>query len=162
MKDYYVEWDADLHITRFIKHLNDGQKSMERDKKSKIRDELVRWWYVRKGFHREMRENFMGALDETYYEQLEHDVTGYQGVNTQDFFTHLKSVWCSLDTGAIEDMKKDYYVEWDADLHITRFIKHLNDGQKRWRETASRYQMPTSSNTSLSNATPPAFSMRKK
>ena len=26
-----MEWDADLHITRFIKHLNDGQKTMERD-----------------------------------------------------------------------------------------------------------------------------------
>ena len=64
----------------------------QRDKKSKIRDELVRWWYVRKGFHRGMRENFMDALDKTYYEQLEHDITGYQEVNTGDFFTHLKSV----------------------------------------------------------------------
>ena len=110
--------------------INAGTSDYQRDKKSKIHDELVRWWYVRKGFHRGMRENFMDALDETYYEQLEHDITGYQGVNTGDVFKHLRSVWCSLDTGAIEDLKKDYYVEWDADLHITRFIKHLNDGQK--------------------------------
>ena len=61
---------------------------------------------MRKGFHRGTRENFMDALDETYYEQLEHDITGYQGVNTGDFFMHLKSVWCSLDTGAIEDLKR--------------------------------------------------------
>jgi len=39
-------------------------------------------------------------------------------------------VVCSLDTGVIEDLKKDCYVDWDADLHITRFIKHLNDGEK--------------------------------
>ena len=40
---------------------------------------------------------------------------------------HLKTVWCSLDTGAIEDLEKYYYVDWDADLHITRFIKHLSE-----------------------------------
>jgi len=34
----------------------------------KIHDQLVRWWYVRKGFHRGMRENYIDALDETYYE----------------------------------------------------------------------------------------------
>jgi len=76
-----------------------------------------------------MHENFMDALDETYYDQLEHDITGYLGVNTGDFFTH-QSVCCTLDTGAIKDLKKDYYAEWDADLHITRFVKHMNDGQK--------------------------------
>ena len=48
----------------------------------------------------------MDALDETYYEQLEHDITGYQGVNTGDVFKHLRSVWCSLDTGTIEDLKR--------------------------------------------------------
>ena len=26
-----MEWDADFHTTRFIKHLNDGQKTMEKD-----------------------------------------------------------------------------------------------------------------------------------
>jgi len=26
-----VEWNADLYTTRFIKHLNNGQKTMERD-----------------------------------------------------------------------------------------------------------------------------------
>ena len=111
--------------------INVGTSDHQRDKKSnKIHDELVRWWHVCNGFHRGIREKFMDALDETYYEQLELDTTGYQGVKTGDFFKHLRSVWCSLYTGAIEDLKKDYYVEWDADLHITRCIKHLNNGQK--------------------------------
>ena len=79
---------------------------------------------MRKGFHRGMRENFKDALDETYYEQLEYGITGY------NFFKHLKTMWCSLDICTIEDLKKDYYVEWDADLHITRFVKHLTNGQK--------------------------------
>ena len=60
--------------------INAGTSDYQRDKKNKIRDELVMWWYVRKKFHRGMRENFMDALDETYYEQLEHDITGYQGL----------------------------------------------------------------------------------
>ena len=86
----------------YATRINAGTIDYQRDKKSKLHDELVRWWYVRKGFHRGMRKNFMDALDETYYEQLEHDITGYQGVNTGDFFTHLKSVWCSLDTGPLK------------------------------------------------------------
>ena len=68
----------------------------------------------------------MDALDETYYE------------HRRFLQEYLKTVWCSLDTGAIEDLKKEYHVDWDANLHITRFIKHLNDGQKQWREMASR------------------------
>jgi len=55
---------------------------------------------------------------------------GYQGINTGDFFKHLKTVWCSLDIGAVEDLKKDCFVNWDVDLHITRIIMQLNDEQK--------------------------------
>ena len=61
---------------------------------------------MRKGSHRGIRENFMDALDETYYEQLEHDIMVYQGVNTGDFFKHLKTVLCSLDTDVVEDLMK--------------------------------------------------------
>ena len=81
--------------------INSGTSDYQRDKKGEIHDESGRWWYVRKGIHRGMRENFMDTLDETHYEQLEHCITGNQGINIGDFFKHLKGVWCSLDMGVI-------------------------------------------------------------
>jgi len=37
-----------------------------------------------------MRENFQDALDSCYYEQLEHDITGYEIVPPKAFLDHLK------------------------------------------------------------------------
>ena len=47
--------------TMYDASINAGTSDYQRDKKSKIHDELVRWWYMSKGFHRGMRENFVDA-----------------------------------------------------------------------------------------------------
>jgi len=66
---YIPQADYDGSMTKPMMHdtsINVETSDYHRDKKRKIHDELVMWWYVCKGFHRGMRENFMDALDETY------------------------------------------------------------------------------------------------
>ena len=102
-----------------------------RERMTAERNEEIRWWYKRRGLHRGLRENLQDALDSTYYEQLEDDITGYETVTPKQFLEHLRNIWCRLDTAAIQEMKDEYYANWDPNMHITKYINSLQKGQKQ-------------------------------
>jgi len=79
--------------------------TFQRERRTTVRNEELRCWYIRRGLHRGIRANFQDALDSCYFEQLDHDITGYETVSPKDFLYHLKTVWCRLDTGARLEMK---------------------------------------------------------
>ena len=110
--------------------ITSNTNTFQRERRTVVCNEELRWWYIRRGLHRGLRENFRDSLDSCYYEQLEHDITGFETVPPIAFLNHLKTVWCRLDTNAIKEMKDAYYEEWDSDVHITKFISKLNKEEK--------------------------------
>jgi hypothetical protein len=42
---------------------------------------------------------------------------------------HLNSQWCPLDVHAKKKFKQDYYTEWDNEIHLTAFVKCLDNKQ---------------------------------
>jgi len=125
------EYDASLTKPAiYDASITSNTNTFQRERRTVVRNEELRWWYIRRGLHRGLRENFQDSLDSCYYEQLEHDITGYETVAPIAFLEHLKTVWCRLDTSAIKEMKDAYYEEWDSDTHITKFISKLNKGEK--------------------------------
>ena len=125
--------DYDPSLTKLAIYdatITNNTNTFQRKRRTVVRNDELRWWYIRRGLHRGLRENFQDALDSCYYEQLEHDITGYETVAPKNFLDHLRTIWCRLDTSAIKEMKDAYYEEWDSNMHITKFISQLNKGQK--------------------------------
>ena len=125
--------DYDASLTKpaiYDATITSNTNTFQRERRTVVRNEELRWWYIRRGLHRGLRENFRDSLDSCYYEQLEHDITGFETVPPIAFLNHLKTVWCRLDTNAIKEMKDAYYEEWDLDVHITKFISRLNKEEK--------------------------------
>lgn len=86
---------------------------------------------TRRGALRGVKENFMDAVDEKYYEELEDRYDGYKNVSIKDFFHHLNSVWCVLGLDAVDSEKKHYYrdVTFDKNNTVAKFVKTLNNEQ---------------------------------
>ena len=59
-------------------------------------------WYTRRGALKAVCHDIHQALDEQYYDQLEDDLMGYKCVDIQDYFKHLESSWCKMDTRTIQ------------------------------------------------------------
>ena len=98
----------------------------QRDKKTAIRNEEIRWWYVRRGCHWGLNKNIMDALDKEYYDELDDDRTEYKKVKPIDTINHLKNEWVKIDTGAVKKMKASFYEEWDPDENIKKFTATLS------------------------------------
>ena len=125
--------DYDASLTKpaiYDATITSNTNTFQRERRTVVCNKELRWWYIRRGLHRGLRENFRDSLDSCYYEQLEHDITGFETVPPIAFLNHLKTVWCRLDTNAIKEMKDAYYEEWDSDVHITKFISRLNKEEK--------------------------------
>jgi len=110
--------------------INAATSDYQRDKKTALRNEEIRWWYVRRGCHRGLNENIMDALDKEYYDELDDDLTGYKKVKPIDFLNHLKNEWVEIDTGAVKKMKASFYEEWDPEENIKKFATRLTKKQE--------------------------------
>ena len=63
------------------------------------------------------------ALDADYYDQLEDDLMGYKWVTVHNYFKHLDSVWCKMDTKSITKITAPFYKPWDqVSKHRTAYI----------------------------------------
>ena len=71
--------------------ITNATNDFQRERRTVVRNKELRWWYIWRGLHRELRENFQDALDSCYYEQLEHDITSYETVALKVFLDHLTS-----------------------------------------------------------------------
>ena len=87
--------------------ITNNTNTFQCERRTVVRTKELRWWYIMRGLHRGLRENFQDALDSCYYEQLEHDITGYETVAPKAFLDHLKTIRCHLDTSAIKEMKDE-------------------------------------------------------
>ena len=110
--------------------INASTSDYQRDKRTALRNEEIRWWYVRRGCHRGLNENIMDALDKEYYDELDDDLTGYKKVKPIDFLNHLKNEWVEIDTGAVKKMKASFYEEWDPEENIKKFATRLTKKQE--------------------------------
>ena len=85
--------DYDASLTKpaiYDATITNNTNTFQRERRTVVRNEELRWWYIRRGLHRGLRENFQDSLDSCYYEQLEHDITGYETVAPIAFLDHLK------------------------------------------------------------------------
>ena len=98
-------------------------------KKSAEWDELRECYYTLCGVEEGLCANFRAAVDEQYYKQLKKPIVGYRGIKIKDFFDHLDTKWCKLDTNSISEMKAEYYQKWVGEEHVTDFGKRLDNEQ---------------------------------
>ena len=61
---------------------------------------------------------------------------GYKWVTIRDYFKHLDSVWCKMDTKTITKMTVAFYEPWDQVIHITKFTKNINKQQAYLKTTS--------------------------
>jgi hypothetical protein len=88
-------------------------------------------WYIQKSFLKGVVDNFWDALDEQYYFQLCHQLTGYRNITPFQILKHLNNRWCPLDVKAKKELKAAYYTKWDhANKHLMTFGKCLNNNQR--------------------------------
>ena len=86
-------------------------------------------YYTLCGVEEGLTANFRAAIDEQYYKQLKKPIVGYRGIKIKDYFDHLDTKWCKLDTNSISEMKAEYYQKWVGEEHVTDFGKRLDDEQ---------------------------------
>jgi hypothetical protein len=86
-------------------------------------------WAIRKGFLSGIEANLRNALDENWYSQLKHLHTTYQNMQPIQILEHLNTRWCPLDLHAKKLIKAKYWTEWDGNIHLPAFGKHLDDKQ---------------------------------
>ena len=93
--------------------------------------EVVEAWHTRKGALRGICDNIRDALDPKYYIALKKPIIGYKRTTAKDYFIHLDSKWCKLDTKVIKKMKENYFRGWQLaeEEDISTFIKRLNEEQ---------------------------------
>ena len=84
-------------------------------------------WYTRRGGLGAISFNICEALPPAYYEQLKDALFGYSELLPRDYFDHLNTHWCTMDTKTIKKMTKGFYLAWNQVEHITKFAKRLDD-----------------------------------
>ena len=60
---------------------------------------------------------------------------GYKWVTIRDYFKHLDSVWCKMDTKTITKMTAAFYKHWDQVIHIAKFTRQLDKQQAYLKTT---------------------------
>jgi hypothetical protein len=88
-------------------------------------------WFIQKGFLKGVIDNLWDALDEQYYSQLHHRLTGYRNITPFQILEHLNNRWCPLDVKAKKELKAAYYTKWNhANEHFTAIGKRLDNDQR--------------------------------
>ena len=105
----------------------------ERERKNLERAELIKYWHMRRGLHRGLGENVREALDAMYYSGLKHEITSYKTIKPIDYLKHLKTDWVIMDTAALKQIKKDFYVEWDGESNLKNYSTDLTRTQAELR-----------------------------
>lgn len=105
----------------------------ERERKNLERAELIKYWHMRRGLHRGLGENIREALDAMYYSGLKHEITSYKTIKPIDYLKHLKTDWVIMDTAALKQIKKDFYVEWDGESNLKNYSTDLTRTQAELR-----------------------------
>ena len=54
----------------------------------------------------------------------------YRNITPHQILEHLNNRWCPLNVQAKRALKKEYYMKWDVDKHLTVFRKCLGDDQR--------------------------------
>ena len=92
--------------------------------------ETIEAWWARLGWIEGMGHNIWTALDETYYQQLQHTLLQYKKIEPKEYLNHLVNKWCQLSTQIKKELKEAYFAPWCQTKHITEFAKDLQRGEK--------------------------------
>ena len=73
----------------------------------------------------------MKAVDEKYYKKLKKPIIGYKTVTIKQFFDHLDTKWCRINTAVRKEMKDHYFRGWELDDEeaVDDFAKRLDEEQ---------------------------------
>lgn len=96
-------------------------------------DLALRDFAVVKGFRRAVNMNYMDAVDDTYFDQLEEDVYGYKRILPRQFVEELQR-WCFLTDLEIEAIRKHWSRGMQPGEHITKYAKRLTKEQKKLKD----------------------------
>jgi hypothetical protein len=126
-----LTWVQETKSATYDPNINDTTATHTRKQTKQEWDRTRETWAIKKGFLRGVAANFQDALDKNWYSQLKSVHTTYPNTTPIQILDHLNTRWCPLDVHAKKNLKQAYYAEWDGEMHLTVFGKHLNNNQVR-------------------------------
>jgi hypothetical protein len=68
--------------------------------------ELIEARWARLGWIKGTGHNIRAALDEKYYQQLQHKLLQYKKINPKKYLDHLANKWCRLSIQVKKELKE--------------------------------------------------------
>jgi hypothetical protein len=96
--------------------------------------ELIEAWWARLGWIEGTGHNIRAALDEKYYQQLQHSLLQYKKIEPKEYLDHLANKWCRLSVQVKKEMRETYFAPWCQTMHIAEFARHLQRGREELLE----------------------------